>query len=141
MPRGRPKGSKNKSKITNNAFIFLTQDQVEKPTENPVNSGAILNNFEEGNIITPEEEKIKKSPEKPRKIIGTCDKCKKDIYSSFFVANLSQLTSKASWHRECKLDRINLCSDCASELNSIIDNWILKDRPEYKKIEISSFDS
>lgn len=142
MGRGRPKGSKNRPK---DALIFLTNDSTKKEevktTEKTLDLFIENKDLSEDNINTTEEKIIENKVEKPRKIVCTCDKCGKDIYSSPVVATLSSLTGKATWHRECSLERIRLCDSCGKELNDLIDNWILKDHPEYKKFEISQNNS
>ena len=134
MGRGRPKGSKNKPKIN----LFQTIKEEEQKT--PVATPEIIEetkNSEQSNIDTPEKEKTVKTNARPIKTYGICDKCKTPIYMSPVAINLSHLTSKATWHRRCKLERILLCNSCAAELNTLIDNWILKDHPEYIKWDIS----
>lgn len=137
MGRGRPKGSKNRPKIN----LFQTIETTAKE-EQKIEIRSIENqpeNKEEikTNIDTPENETPVKTKARPMKIYGTCNKCNTPIYMSPVSINLSHLTSKATWHRRCKLERLELCNSCASELNTLIDNWILKDHPEYVKWDIS----
>lgn len=94
MPRGRPKGSKNKE-------IKITKADI---------------------TTTKEIEEIR---EKTYKSSYFCDLCGKEIYCSPNAINLSILTSKAFWHRNCKKDRLNVCNDCAKEISDILDNFII----------------
>ena len=131
---GRPKGSKNKKTLElQKAFIFQTKENVtQTPTETPSD----LNISNEDNVTTVEEKKSVKTAIKPGKTYEVCDKCKTNIYCSPIRINLSHLTGQATWHRRCKLDQLKLCNACAKELNELIDNWILKDHPEYIKWDI-----
>lgn len=134
MGRGRPKGSKNKPKIN----LFQTVDQEEVKIEKRIEENApkIADN-PEGNVNTPEEKKSIKTNSRALKTYGICNKCGTPIYMSPVAINLSHLTSQAIWRRRCKLERIVLCNSCGAELNNLIDNWILKDHPEYVKWDIS----
>ena len=138
MPRGRPKGSKNRPKdVSQNLF---TEDKIntQKTTINTQKIIEETKDLTDANIKTLVEEENKKLPQKTPNILGYCDKCHKPVYSSFITANLSHLTGKAIWHRDCNLERLNLCSDCGAALNSIIDAWILKDNPQYKKFSLEN---
>lgn len=108
MGRGRPKGSKNKVKssglIQNNLFNSVPNISVA-PVINKSNSNVQAN----------------------------CDLCGAEIYCTPTKVSLSLLTGKASWHRDCKLDRFELCSRCAEELNSVVDNFILTKNPNLNK--------
>lgn len=138
MGRGRPKGSKNKSKTISTNLFTEDKNTTEKPTLINQKTDAETKDLADTNIKTLEEETTKKTTVKIPKIIGYCDKCHKPIYTSFINANLSHLTGKATWHRECSLDRLSLCSDCGAALNTLIDNWILKDNPQYKKFSLGN---
>lgn len=110
MPRGRPKGSKNHSKVEI-VKQDITQEVIEKKT-----------------VITTEE-KITK----PLKINAHCDLCNAPIRSSPYRVQLQSLTGKASWHRVCKLEKLLICESCAQELSDTIDKFILKKNPALKK--------
>lgn len=131
MGRGRPKGSKNKKTLERERIAHLAEAQ--KQPEKPVIFEDATKDIEPTNIIIPEEKHIVKTTIKPPKISGTCDKCHADIYCSPVSINLSYLLSQATWHRDCKIERVCLCNKCAAELNSMIDNWLLKDNPQYYK--------
>ena len=134
MSRGRPKGSKNKPHIN----IFMTKENTSEKTDERIVENPLENKeIRKSNITISEDKKSVKTNSKAPKVYGICNKCNTPIYMSPVAINLSHLTSKATWHRRCKLERIILCNSCASELNTLIDNWILKDHPEYVKWDIS----
>jgi len=134
MGRGRPKGSKNKPKINLFQTVQKEEEKIEKRIEE--NAPKTVDSME-GNVSTPEEKKSIKTNSRPLKTYGICNKCGTPIYMSPVAINLSHLTGQATWHRRCKLERIVLCNSCGAELNNLIDNWILKDHPEYIKWDIS----
>lgn len=127
MPRGRPKGSKNK--VKNQIESNIAGKTTELFTENKENS--------ESNVSTLEKNTSKNVSKNTKKIVCFCDQCGAEIYSSAIAVNLSHLTGQASWHRECSLEKLNLCNKCGEELNQLIDNWILKNHPEYRKFLVS----
>jgi len=137
MGRGRPKGSKNKPKINLFQTIETTSNESQKIEQSIIENQAENKEEVKTNIDTPENETPVKTKARPIKTYGICNKCNTPIYMSPVSINLSHLTSKATWHRRCKLERIELCNSCAAELNTLIDNWILKDHPEYVKWDIS----
>lgn len=94
MPRGRPKGSKNK--IT----TIINSDSI------------------------PQEEDLGVKI-KTYKTSTFCELCGKEILCSPIKINLNILTGKAIWHRTSKKDRFNICNTCATELNTLIDNFII----------------
>lgn len=100
---GRPKGSKNKSTIE------IIKSDITKPIEQPV-----------------------KSNKKLDKIL-ICELCGNEVKDSLANINLIAITGKATWHRECKVDRLNICNDCCKELNNLIDNFIIKKNASLKK--------
>ena len=113
MPRGRPKGSKNKKNIievtTSKVDIFEEKESTEIPIA----------------TITSIVETIK-----PK---AHCDLCGDSIYSQGNYINLNILTSKASWHRNCSKDKLCLCNNCVKELNNLIDTFILQRNPKLNK--------
>ena len=113
MPRGRPKGSKNKPKNTE-----ITTSKIDIFEEE---SNKIIPVTEITSII----ETIKPKAQ--------CDLCGNNIYSQGNYINLNNLTSKATWHRNCNKDRLCLCNNCAKELNNLIDTFILQKNPKLNK--------
>ena len=111
MPRGRPKGSKNKVKSTT---LFECNESAQKIEESndikEISSDKAIKNI-----------KI----EKPLKTICNCDLCGSPIYSSPNVVKLQEVTSKAYWHRNLIKDKFNLCNVCAVELNNEVEKFLL----------------
>lgn len=62
-----------------------------------------------------------------------CELCNSPIYSSPTRILLYSLTGKASWHRECSAEKLSICNECSSELNNLIDNFILEKNPSLRK--------
>lgn len=114
MPRGRPKGSKNKSKD-----IEITTSKIDIFEEKEPNKNVSVTEI----ISTIETIKPK----------AQCDLCGDSIYSQGNYINLNILTSKATWHRNCNKDRLCLCNNCAKELNNLIDTFILQKNPKLNK--------
>lgn len=114
----RPKGSKNKksSKPIKESKELVIKDKNTK-----------LEEIEEETTVSINS-KIKS--------LGICDLCNSDIIITPCTIRLTDLTSCASWHRICKLDRLTLCSKCAKELNDTIDKFIVKKNSKLKKFMI-----
>ena len=107
---GRPKGSKNK-------IIKLDFNNIETREEPKVKE---------------EVKEVKKKTEK--EIPHTqCDLCNGNIYSTPYNIRLSSLTAKATWHRNCSVESLNLCKKCSEELNTLIDDFIIKKNKNLKK--------
>ena len=158
MPRGRPKGSKNKTTITKeevNVKIeegnFTPEEQetyVKMLKKNSVDTGINVNNimsetevgaededaFMEGVIENPPEvEKRNISPKVKKNNVPVCSRCGKEIKTTPYRLNLTYLTGGiASWHRYTADDKPILCKDCATDLSSVIDKWLLKGGAETK---------
>jgi hypothetical protein len=77
--------------------------------------------------------KVKTDIIKDKKINCYCDLCNSPIYSSPCRIQLQNLTGKAYWHRDCNIERAVICDKCASELNTIIDKFIIDKNPSLKK--------
>lgn len=107
MPRGRPPGSKNKSTLEK-VNILQEKEVVEEPIK----------------VVLPVKDK---------KVNSYCDLCDSPIYSSPYKVRLQDLTSKATWHRKTKFDKLCLCEKCAAELNDVIDKFILAKKPSSSK--------
>lgn len=153
MPRGRPKGSKNKPKNEN---ILPQIEEDVKPVSvvpevtNEPSEPEKVNKEDEGNeenkenkeevasksikqtkqtkeIKETKETKVSKpSKSKPQKDYPTCDLCGTECMCDRIKLNLTYLTGKATWHREVKQDLFYLCHDCGREMNKMIDDWLLE---------------
>ena len=120
MPRGRPKGSKNKSKITTTPLFtadLQPQDTAEKEPEAQVSA---------------------KIPSVNKQSYYTCMICEQQRGGGPIVVNLSLSFGRANYYRETKPDRLHICPECANELNKLVDSWILKQNPKLSKFPLSS---
>lgn len=134
MPRGRPKGSKNKPKATEETKETLILEPVSEP-ENEVENKKIKPSepkqeentepikMDEGKV---DETKVPKTSKVKKKEYPTCDICGTECLCDRTKLNLTYLTGKAPWHREVKGDIFHICPNCAEALNKLIDNWLLE---------------
>lgn len=67
------------------------------------------------------------------KVSCYCDLCNSPIYSSPNRIQLQHLTGKAYWHRDCSIEKLSICNNCANELNDLVDKFVLKKNPSLKK--------
>lgn len=150
MPRGRPKGSKNKPKnenilpqIEENVKpVSVVQEVVNEPSEfkkvNKENGENGENKEEVVSKSTKQSKEIKDTKEtkaskpKSQKEYPTCDLCGAECMCDRIKLNLTYLTGKATWHREVKQDLFYLCHDCGREMNKMIDDWLLEHGAERK---------
>ena len=158
MPRGRPKGSKNKTTITKEEVNVTIKDGNFTPEEqetyakmlkkNSVDTGINVNNIMsetevgaededtsmEGVIKNPPEaEKRNISPKVKKNNVPVCSRCGKEIKTTPYRLNLTYLSGGvASWHRYTADDKPILCKECASELSGMIDKWLIEGGAETK---------
>lgn len=153
MPRGRPKGSKNKSKnenilpqieedvkpvpvvpeVVNEPFEFKKVNKEDG--ENRENKEEVVSKSTKQTKQTKDtkETKVSKSSKpKSQKEYPTCDLCGAECMCDRIKLNLTYLTGKATWHREVKQDLFYLCQDCGREMNKMIDDWLLEHGAERK---------
>ena len=113
MPRGRPRKNPLPELGGENSQPIINKNSPPTTTEtNPSSTTSSIPSF-----LSPSE--YDKLP--------ICDRCHNKIISGEKNINLTYLTSMASWHRDVEKDRITLCSDCAKELNGLIDKWLIND--------------
>lgn len=104
MPRGRPKGSKNKSKVEN---LFV--DSVAKVE-----------------TTTPVVEDIVETPVRVEyKTDTTCEVCGCVVHCQRIPVQLITLCGKAFWHRKLTKDRFYICDSCAEKLSDSVENCLL----------------
>lgn len=65
--------------------------------------------------------------------LNTCMICNKEYDSSLIRIKLESLTGKSNFHRECKIDTLDICPKCALELSNIVDKYIIKKNPSLRK--------
>ena len=111
--------------------------------ENPVpTTGTVVQKFAEPEndpeVETEEDTSmegvIENPPEAEKKNnVPVCSRCGKEIKITPYRLNLTYLTGGiASWHRYTADDKPILCKDCATDLSSVIDKWLLKGGAETK---------
>ena len=158
MPRGRPKGSKNKTTITkeevnvtieNGNFTPEEQETYAKMLKkNSVDTGINVNNIMSETEVgaededtsmkgvienPPETEKRDISPKVKKNNVPVCSRCGKEIKTTPYRLNLTYLSGGvASWHRYTADDKPILCKECASELSGMIDKWLIEGGTETK---------
>lgn len=131
MPRGRPKGSKNKPKapITTVGLGIIKGETggVISPImrQSMINTAKVKNTPPEQEEKTPPPEKKKGKPAKSdEEKYPRCQRCGKIIYCQPFRCDTNLLTGRADYHREAPR-YIELCSDCTMELSRLVDEWLL----------------
>lgn len=154
MPRGRPKGSKNKTTITKEEVNVKTEEGNFTPEEqetyakmldkNSIDTGINVNNIMseaededtsmDGVIENPPPtEKKNTSPKVKKNNVPVCSRCGKEIKTTPYRLNLTYLSGGvASWHRYTADDKPILCKECASELSGMIDKWLIEGGAETK---------
>lgn len=72
-------------------------------------------------------------PVKDKNKYNICDICGKEYKITPRVLNFTYITSVANYHRRCSTDKFKVCTDCAEEFSTVIDNWVIKKNPELRK--------
>ena len=138
MPRGRPKGAKNKKTLERErleaslksnleAQIPVQESQVEEstPDEEKPEFGALNTIQDLPNEVTVESNteskttKKKSSPSKPK-----CERCGVEIDSEPYKVDTNVLTGRADYFRE-STRYVKLCGKCSMKLSKIVDNFLL----------------
>lgn len=150
MPRGRPKGSKNKPKNENILPqieeevkpVSVVPEVVNEPSEfkkvnkedgeNGENKEEVVSKSTKQSKEIKDTKETKASKPKSQKDYPTCDLCGAECMCDRIKLNLTYLTGKATWHREVKQDLFYLCHDCGREMNKMIDDWLLEHGAERK---------
>lgn len=110
MPRGRPKGSKNKS------TLMKTTEEIP---------------------VIQEEKKPEVKKEFTSKYSYCCDVCEKTFPGSPNPIDFIRLTGKADYYRESRSRRLYVCNECALELSDVVDRWLLKKNPKLRKFPLN----
>ena len=131
----KKRGRKPKSTVVENP-VPTTGTVVQKFAE-PENEPEVETEEDtsmEGVIENPPETEEKNISSKVKKNnVPVCSRCGKEIKTTPYRLNLTYLTGGiASWHRYTADDKPILCKDCATDLSSVIDKWLLKGGAETK---------
>ena len=125
MPRGRPKGSKNKTTLAKMNLLDIPdspvkEDVEDKPREEQHNSTDIAQDVARPSV----------------KVSSYCQICSSPIYSSPCILHIGRITGKAEYFREATSNKLSVCSKCSTELSDVIDRWLLKKNPKLMKIPV-----
>ena len=125
MPRGRPKGSKNKTTLEKMNLLDILE--VSPPPAPVVKDTNIKNNTPVvQDVATPAV-----------KVSSVCDICGGPIYSNPCILHIGRITGKAEYFREASSTKLSSCYKCSKELSDMIDKWLLKKNPKLMKIPVS----
>ena len=120
MPRGRPKGSKNKSTLIKMNLLESTKEDLPKDPPGPTPDPVI-------------ETKIEVTPKNSFK----CEICGKTVIGSPYILDFVRITAKPEYYRDSKSKRMSVCNDCSKELSKLIDTWLLKKNPSLNKFPLT----
>lgn len=120
MPRGRPKGSKNKGTLMK---MNLLDDAPEKTTEEA--------------LVIQEEKKPEVKKEFTPKYSYCCEVCERTFPGFPNSIDFIRLTGKADYYRESRSGRLYVCNECALELSDVVDRWLLKKNPKLRKFPLN----
>lgn len=128
MPRGRPKGSKNKTTLAKMNLLDISEDPIA--------------HSEDATVDAPSEEQrnltyVAQDVARPAvKVSSYCQICGSPIYSSPCILHIGRITGKAEYFREATSNKLSVCNKCSTELSDLIDKWLLKKNPKLMKIPV-----
>lgn len=120
MPRGRPRKNPLPEVEEENSQSTINKNpppstEIKNPLPDTTSAAVSAPSASIPSFLSPSE--YDKLP--------FCDRCHEKIISGEKNINLTILTAMASWHRDVNKDRICLCTNCAKELNKVIDEFLL----------------
>lgn len=122
MPRGRPKGSKNKSTLAK--MNILESPVVETIVE-----------------VTDTTNKKEPTPVVKKDLVSKysycCEVCERTFPGSPNPIDFMRLTGKADYYRESRSRKLYVCNECALELSDVVDRWLLKKNPKLRKFPLN----
>lgn len=125
MPRGRPRGSKNKTTLEK--MNLLDIPEISPPPTSVVKDTNIENKTPVvQDVATPAV-----------KVSYVCEICGGPIYSNPCILHIGRITGKAEYFREASSTKLSSCYKCSKELSDMIDKWLLKKNPKLMKIPVS----
>ena len=128
MPRGRPKGSKNKSTLMKMELPDSVKEQytsISDITKTPEEKPSILKPV-----------KLSEYQSLP-KYHYCCEVCGRSFPGSPNPIDFIRLTGKADYYRESRSRRLYVCNECALELSDVVDRWLLKKNPKLRKFPLN----
>ena len=133
----KKRGRKPKSTVVENPVPTTATGTVVQQFAEPENEPEVETEEDtsmEGVIENPpEDEKRNISPKVKKNNVPVCSRCGKEIKTTPYRLNLTYLSGGvASWHRYTADDKPILCKECASELSSMIDKWLIEGGAETK---------
>lgn len=124
MPRGRPKGSKNKTTLEKMNLLDITE---VSPPPTPVFKDKPIEN---STVV------VKDVARPAVKVSSVCEICGSPIYSSPCILHIGRITGKAEYFREATSTKLSVCYNCSKELSDVIDKWLIKKNPKLMKIPV-----
>lgn len=123
MPRGRPKGSKNKTTLEK--MNLLDIPEVSPPI--PI----VKETYKENNTAV-----VQDVATPAVKVSSICEICGSPIYANPCILHIGRITGKAEYFREATSTKLSVCYNCSKELSDLIDKWLLKKNPKLMKIPV-----
>lgn len=124
MPRGRPKGSKNKTTLQKMNLLDI-------PEVSPPPTPVIKETCKENDIAV-----VQDVATPAVKVSSICEICGSPIYASPCILHIGRITGKAEYFREATSTKLSVCYNCSKELSDMIDKWLLKKNPKLMKIPV-----
>lgn len=124
MPRGRPKGSKNKTTLQKMNLLDI-------PEVSPPPTPVVKETYKENDTAV-----VQGVATPAVKVSSICEICGSPIYASPCILHIGRITGKAEYFREATSTKLSVCYNCSKELSDLIDKWLLKKNPKLMKIPV-----
>lgn len=124
MPRGRPKGSKNKTTLEKMKLLDI-------PEVSPPPTPVVKETYKENNTAV-----VQDVATPAVKVSSSCEICGSPIYANPCILHIGRITGKAEYFREATSTKLSVCYNCSKELSDLIDKWLLKKNPKLMKIPV-----
>lgn len=124
MPRGRPKGSKNKTTLEKMNLLDI-------PEVSPPPTPVVKETYKENDTAV-----VQDVATPAVKVSSICEICGSPIYASPCILHIGRITGKAEYFREANSTKLSVCYNCSKELSDMIDKWLLKKNPKLMKIPV-----
>lgn len=124
MPRGRPKGSKNKTTLQKMNLLDI-------PEVSPPPTPVVKETYKENDTAV-----VQDVATPAVKVSSICEICGSPIYASPCILHIGRITGRAEYFREATSTKLSVCYNCSKELSDMIDKWLLKKNPKLMKIPV-----